>query len=176
MCLNQYKDMVHVLQAVQANSSLHPALASANFSRVGIFGHSMGAINTASAIKDYTSLSNVGTLGAAVYLHAGSSDPLLNKQIKIPILTTTGTADADVSPASTKRSWEEQSNAHPRVFANLKGAVHNESAVHGRLNPFIAAFFSCHVAQLSGQCDRVYGNGSADLCQAHPMQDCEVVQ
>lgn len=84
----------------------------------------MGAINTANAVIHYSDLPNpnLGSVGAAVYLHAGSVDPVLDQKIRIPILTTTGTADEDVKPARTRLSWQEQTNAHPRVFINLEGA------------------------------------------------------
>ena len=128
-----------------------------------------------------------------MYLHAGSPDPLVNAKVRVPILTTTGTADADVKPAATRRSWAEQMQSHPRVFANLQGAVHNESAVRGRLNRFIAAFFRCHVGdghvgvgdgpqdgpRRGGDddaCDAVYGSGAQALCQAFDYSECDIVK
>jgi hypothetical protein len=65
LCSNQYLDMSRVLTATQANRSLHPALWRANFSKVGLFGHSMGAINTARAIEHYSAAPGAAIVGTS---------------------------------------------------------------------------------------------------------------
>jgi hypothetical protein len=46
-------------------------------------------------------------------------------------MSTTGSSDTTAPPAGTKLVWKEQSNSHPRAFANLLGAQHNESVNSG---------------------------------------------
>merc|ERR1719199_2241415 len=62
----------------------------------------------------------------------------------------------------------------PKVLAEVKGAVHMEPAIDGRLNPFDAHFLGCHVAGLQTSCDKVYGGGADDMCQANTMTLCQI--
>jgi len=170
-------DMSHVLDACAKNTSAHPALALVNqTAQQGIFGHSMGAFCVTRAAVDAQAN---GRLGAAVYLHGGNFWPWGGaSEVKVPVFSTTGSNDTTAPPAGTKLAWNEQSHAHPRVFANLLGALHNESITSGRLNPFVAAFFQCHLTQLQGACSMIYGNSSDSLCHsANPslaMKECLV--
>jgi len=158
-------DMASTLQTCWANSSLHPALGLVNRSlKTGIFGHSMGAFCTTRAVVDAQAS---GNLGAAVYLHGGNPWPWGGAgDVEVPVFSTTGSADSTAPPLGTKIAWEEQKRAHPKVFANLAGAMHNESVTNGRLNPYVAAFFLCHLTDLHPACDSIYGNGSKSLCHS----------
>jgi len=60
-----------------------------------------------------------------------------------------------------------------KVYAAVQGSRHMEPYQPGRLNPFVAHFMGCHVADLQESCDMVYGNGSDALCQANLMSNCE---
>merc|ERR1711865_868878 len=128
-------DMAHVLNV---SKEVHPALEMVNRSaKLGMFGHSMGAFCTTRATVD----ARVGgKLGAAVYLHGGNPWPWGGaSDVKVPVFSITGSADTTAPPAGTKLVWNEQSNAHPKAFANLLGALHNESVTTGRMNPFVAS-------------------------------------
>lgn len=69
----------------------------------------------------------------------------------------------------------DSSPAQYKVFAIAKGAGHMEPIQGGRLNPFDAYFFGCHVADLKASCDKIYGSGDDSICKANAMDVCKVV-
>ena len=92
---NFFHDLLSVVTTCAANRSLHEGLLRANFSAVGVLGHSMGG--TAAGIA--AAHPGAVPLAAYVSLHAPSLTPTL---IKIPTMHTTGGEDKIVFPAVVK--------------------------------------------------------------------------
>merc|ERR1711874_890790 len=80
-------DQLATLRAVMPDPSLHPALSTADFSRTGAFGHSMGAMASIAAAggsiaKAYRP--SDCNLKAAVAMHPCQDAEMNAKNIEIP--------------------------------------------------------------------------------------------
>lgn len=177
-------DLGTTLEACAANRTLHPALAGANFTRVGVAGHSMGG-----AASGYVASAANATSAYRVHAYVGMhGTPVLQEStIAVPTMYTTGAKDHLVLASVVQRSFERSTGAHPRVFAELSDADHFEPTAnfsgHLRLNPYVAAFLLCHVAGDGASCANVYDTTDANsLCNAYPGKmvqpdgACQIVQ
>ena len=177
-------DLGTALDACAANRTLHPALAGANFTRVGVAGHSMGG-----AASGYVASAENATSAYGVQAYVGMhGTPVLQEStIAVPTMYTTGAKDHLVLPSVVKNSFGRSTGAHPRVFAELSDADHFEPTAnfsgHLRLNPYVAAFLLCHVAGDGASCANVYdATDASSLCNAYPGKmtqpdgACQIVQ
>lgn len=96
----------------------------------------------------------------------------VTSQITIPAMFATGMED---HRGNVQKDFEA-CPGRPKILAEVEGAQHMEPLSPGRLNPFDAHFLGCHVAGLQSSCDKVYGNGATDMCQANNMTLCQIVQ
>jgi hypothetical protein len=161
-------DLGHVLDACSANRTLHPALAHANFTRVGAAGHSMGG-----GASGYLASSTNATSHYHVHAYVGMHGTPVSKEAElfVPTLYTTGAKDDLVRPSVVKSSFEGSVSARPRVFAELSDANHFEptNPLKLRLNPYVAAFLLCHVTGDNASCAKVYdATDASSLCNAFP--------
>ena len=179
-------DLGAVLATCDADRSLHPALARANFTRVGAVGHSMGGTSAgymaaANASARHNVRAYVGMHGTPISKEAG---------LDVPTLYTTGGADKIVFPEVVHSSFKASVGARPRVFAELDNATHFEptdpshglAGGHLRLNPYVAQFLLCHVAGDQEGCGLVYDAADErSLCNAYagnmqpPKGACDIV-
>jgi len=170
LCLRELaQDLGTVLDACAANRTLHPALARANFTRVGVAGHSMGGASSGYV----ASSSNATALGVHAYVGMHGTPVDYEAELSLPTLYTTGGEDRLVRPSVVKSSFEKSVGARPRVLAELSDADHFEPtdprAGHLRLNPYVAAFLMCHVAGDETSCAKVYdATDASSLCNAFP--------
>ena len=185
LCLPELaEDLGTVLDTCAANRSLHPALASADFTRVGVAGHSMGG-----AASGYVASAENATSAYGVHAYVGMHGTPVRQEatIAVPTMYTTGANDHLVLPAVVQRSFGRSTGAHPRVFAELSDADHFEPTAnrsgHLRLNPYVAAFLLCHVAGDGTSCANVYdATDASSLCNAYPGKmsqpdgACQIVQ
>jgi len=164
--------MLHVLDGSKAKTSLHPALKHVDWSRTGIFGHSMGGAGAisaaATAVKEPTKYNVKAVVVSHPYKTDRSNETI---GITIPALFATGTED---HRHNVQKDFEA-CPGRPKVLAQVEGAKHMEPAHEGRLNPFTAHFLGCHVAGIQSSCEKVYGAGAQDMCQANTMTTCQVV-
>lgn len=171
-CGAEYQDMLLALNYTMANPSLHPALASADWSRVGAFGHSMGG-SAATRIAKYGQDSGLNVV-AAVASHGAASVTKLT----VPVLFTTGTLDtkdhdAAGYPGHFKHEFELCASPD-KVFVNLRGGYHMEPSEGKRLNFLTAQFLSCHVNQNDEHCEYIYHRDG--LCSRKDLEECVIVQ
>jgi poly(3-hydroxybutyrate) depolymerase len=168
---NHYKDMLHALEGSKAKPSLHEALAHVDWNRSAIFGHSMGGFATilaaAEAMKDPAKYNVKAIVASHGYIGDATKEAAT---ITIPAMFTTGTEDH----RGAVKGQFDATPGRPKVLAEVEGAVHMEPAINGRLNPFDAHFLGCHVAGLQTSCDKVYGGGADDMCQANTMTLCQI--
>ena len=169
-CSDQWRDMVHALNASMANASLHPVLSHVDWSHVGFLGHSAGGYAAVTAGAYAHNISQF-VPDAVVASHGADIDG--SKYVKSPIMYTSGSGDP-----RRHKSAEGFANcpARPKVFAVLEGGGHMEPEGQGRLNPFDALFLGCHLQSNSYyvSCARIYGNGSDSLCNANAMTTCDI--
>ena len=182
LCLPELaEDLGTVLDTCAANRSLHPALASADFTRVGVAGHSMGG-----GAAGYLASSENATARYGVRAYVGMHGTPVSKEagLAVPTLYTTGAEDSLVPPPVVKSSFASSVNARPRVLAELADANHFEPTDprRMRLNPYVAAFLLCHVAGDGAGCAALYAAADASsLCNAYPGEmsppdgACEIV-
>jgi len=166
-CCNDHgKDILHALDWSRSNASLHKALGHVDWSRAGIFGHSFGSAWASSAVREAEQSPDVYNVKAAVFSHGGHSA----SGITVPSMFTSGRG------GGAGEDMFDSSPAEYKVFAIAQGAGHMEPIQGGRLNPFDAHFFGCHVAQKQTSCDKIYGDADDSLCKANPMDVCKVQQ
>jgi len=159
----------HAVQGSQSNTSLHPALAHVDFSKVGIIGHSEGGaftMGTGAHWQDSTF-----KVSAMVVSHGASGNCAPLEPADLPSMYVTGSSDP------RRRFVSGAFNAAPstpKIFAELSGGGHMEPAGPGRLNEFDAHFLGCHLIPRQESCDLIYGNSTESLCQKHPMSACTI--
>jgi dienelactone hydrolase len=162
-------DMLNALeQAKLQGEQLHPALATADFSRTGIMGHSKGA-------KYAPLAASTGRHSHGVAAVVVSCDtPKKHPAHEVPTMYVTGSLDKFDEHNSLERFFKE-SAARPKVYAKLKDAYHMEVQEGMRLNVLTARFLSCHVGSNPDDCEVIYGTGEDSMCQANAYTKCSVV-
>jgi hypothetical protein len=158
------KDQIATLDACKSDPSLHPALASASFDKVGVFGHSMGAMATIASAGG----SSLGirpadhNIAAAVSMHPCRDIYELPGKVSVPIMFTTGSADTICADGCAESFYGSVKG--DKVLLNVKGANHFDPTSTGqnREDEAIALFFACWLR--GEQCDAVYGPGGQAIC------------
>jgi len=183
-------DMLGTYDAFKTNTSLHPSLSTADFSRSGFFGHSNGGCSTQeiAGSKDYVSKYNIK---AAVAMHCGcpsQTGPCRDygsKGTNLPFMYTSASGDTIAPPAGSTNGYNLAGDGDKIVFMP-KGGSHFEPAdsyVPRRLDGAgganredqpVGLFFACHVR--GEHCDEVYGDTGKKICENNGsvMQTCEV--
>lgn len=166
-CLKEWKDQKRSMEWAKT-SNLSDKI---DFSKTGIFGHSMGGGATyhLASLQDAVQDLNIR---AAVALHPQISSPIHAQpqtNSLVPIFFGSGSEDAIVKPDSVKKAYNGTSGV-AKVFSEIKGAVHDEpmNAPWGqrRHMPYVIAMFDCHLKGIKDQCAKVYaaGNEGDALC------------
>jgi len=163
-------DEVTALKAVKENPGLHPSLASADFNKTGVFGHSMGGISTVvsdggGVAKPYRPADY--NIKAAVSMHPCKDTTIHAAGADMPILFTTGSSDSICGSACSDEFYAQVQHPAKALF-NIAGASHFEPTYLGDASEkyAIAYWFACHVK--GEQCDRVYGSSGKALCEQVP--------
>lgn len=180
-CKKEYQDQLRSVEWLRSSS-----LSSRGDwdSKVGLMGHSMGGGATYhnAGLAESVDGQNIG---AAVALHPQITEPKL-LPIADPLVPTffgTGGKDIVVFPSSVKNAYDKASLKVPKVFSEIKGAVHDEPMSNcedwtapgqRRHTPFAIAMFDCHLKASSAQCAKIYGDGAGSLCSGDiEMNACE---
>jgi dienelactone hydrolase len=169
-CGSQFaNDMLNALeQAKLQGEQLHPALATADFSRTGIMGHSKGA-------KYAPLAASKGIHSHGVSAVVVSCDtPKKHPAHEVPTMYVTGSLDKFDEHNALERFFNE-SAARPKVYAKLEDAYHMEVQEGMRMNILTARFLSCHVGLNQDDCQVIYGTGEDSMCKANAYTKCSVV-
>jgi hypothetical protein len=162
-------DYLRALKASKTGgATLHPALATADWSRIGVVGQSMGAKFALPAVANKYSDPNIKAV-----LMSGDV-PSHNYSLDVPMMFTTGSLDMANRNGSITDYFGNATSSH-RILAELKGAFHMEPQEGERLNLYTSQFLSCHVSQVESACDMIYGNASDSLCNANQYTACIVI-
>lgn len=169
---HHWQDMLHALDGSKSKKSLHKALDHVDWNQTGIMGHSMGGFASifaaAAAMKEPERYHARAVLASHGYIGDATASA---KQITIPAMFTTGSEDH----RQAVKGQFDACAGRPKVLAQVTGASHMEPMNPGRLNPFDAHFFGCHLASLKTSCDKVYGDGAGSMCKAQKMTVCDIV-
>jgi len=151
-----YYDQLATIEDCAVNRHLHPALASADFSKTGVFGHSMGAMATVRSAEDANAAPF--KVRAAVSQHT-CLDPVMDASLitKVPVLYIAGQKDT-ICPPLYSQAFFNTTVAARKAYFEIAGASHFEpcdgQGALRELEP-TALFLACN---LRGEhCDEVYG-------------------
>jgi len=165
-------DYIRAVKAAKLHGAdLHPALATADWSRIGVVGQSMGAKFALPSVTNRYSDPNITAV-----LMSGDV-PSHQYDIDLPMMFTTGSLDKSNKNGTITEYFHNVTSSH-KIFANLHGAFHMEPQEGERLNLYTSLFLSCHVSQVDSACDIFYGvNGdmSESMCNAQDYDECVVV-
>jgi dienelactone hydrolase len=167
-------DQLHIIDAVKY--STNPILKMADASRVGVAGHSWGAIATiASALANRKEVKAAFSLHPCPCLTSGSMHGLCgNLDFKVPIAYFTGSADAICAPDQVE-SYYDRSKGANKAITNLKGIGHQNPTTTGTVDPegpYVGAFFRCWIYGDAKGCEAVYSQDSNSMCQQYPTTKC----
>lgn len=179
-------DQQATIRACAKDPSLHPALASADFSTVGIYGHSMGAMATIGSLGGATMCQHDQSLNikAAVSQHTCSGSLMNASSITTPIMFTSGSVDRICEDGCAKLYFDEVQRSPSKIMFDVQGANHFEPtenrAMGGGSNsevPAVAYFLACWLR--NENCDKVYGASGNAICDQIPagasLHACTVV-
>jgi len=176
-CKHFTHDALASIYHLKDHLELHPVLARANWSSVGLWGHALGggAALHAASLAMHQGLQGVRAV-AAQHPAAGQT-----VAVPVPTLLTAGTADELSEPKISQLYYSSRVQAGvPKIFLNFAGAGHEEPlgrpgqpGAAGREALPVALFFACW---LRGEaCDRVYGSSSRAICGEDPkLAECSV--
>jgi len=174
-----WMDILSILEtAYNRSTELHPVFAKADWKRVGVMGHSLGAMAATQAAYKMRRRS-VFPLKDAVKPVAvvASHDSLYVRFIHGDVATMllTGTRDLKYTE---ERAYDDfvKCASSSKVLASFYRGHHMEPAPreklgwgHGgaRLNWFSAQFLSCHVGRNPEHCETIYGTGEDSMLAMH---------
>eukprot|EP01084_Bolivina_argentea_P241549 405471_1 len=166
-CPDFYKDVVTTIKTCKAKTGqINAALNQADFSNIGLMGHSMGAMSVVLAGIP-SNHQGVSGISATVAFNPcfTSANPKPAASNVVPVMYWTGTSD------TTCASWESYdayniTKATPKTYSNLKGANHLEIFTYhpNRPDPYAVLFFQCLLTSNSSACNYVFANGKDSLC------------
>jgi hypothetical protein len=159
------RDLYTALTQSKEHRELHAALAKADFDRVGVLGHSMGAKH----LPTFVSLHSDANIKAVVASHGGDSNTDALAGLSVPVMFTTTADDTSSDRQPQIYNAFNTAGAGHKVFARLQSGGHMEpekdqSAKGGQLGEMTSYFMSGHVNLNDEHKDRIYGTGSNTLC------------
>jgi hypothetical protein len=178
-------DMLTTAEACRNDVTLHPALAMADFSGIGVFGHSNGAAAAGELVTDPSNIAKY-KIKAAVSNHGGCGGggmygparphgpvPAVRpcKNAKVPIMFTSGSNDKFAPEAMSVKGYKACSG--PKVLFTIAGATHFEpidGKGAGREDEPTALFLACHLR--NEHCPQV--SGDAICNQTFKLSTCKV--
>ena len=163
---NFAKDQLTTITDCKSNRTLHPALAAADFTRVGVFGHSMGAMATLASAGGSAHGYNPASYSivAAASMHP-CWDPLeVPRQVSVPILLTAGDKDVICPDGCARTFFGDVAQTGQKVLFDVAGSDHFDPTDLGycKEDRAVALFLACWVR--GEHCDLVYGPGGHAIC------------
>lgn len=159
--------MLQALKYSKENSP-HPIFKKADWSGVGVWGHSMGGA-AAPRIAEHGAEYGINVTAMVGSHGAGTSASLEN----VPSLFTTGTLDTkDHDDDGNKNYFYSQykvCRGRPKYFVNLQDGYHMEPLEGKRLNYLTAQFFACHVQGDQQHCNYI----DSQVCNRKDLAVCE---
>jgi len=175
-CQNWYKDLVTTAKTCKEdNSKLNKVLGYTNFTKIGVYGHSMGGAATVH-VSDERDLGIVASVGLHPSCWA-DIDTAESKDVTVPMLWFTGSKDSLVPPSGVWTNFDKDP-VKPKVCAEIEGADHFEPTGLGpnREDGYVGAWFDCWIKGNATQCDYFFGDDKTkNICHGGPeMTKCQV--
>eukprot|EP01084_Bolivina_argentea_P022156 41179_1 len=175
-CQNFYEDVTTtIITCKSKKSEIDPALEYADFSKIGVYGHSMGGGATVE-VSDNKNLDLVASVG----LHpdvARMDNKTISSEIALPMLWFTGSNDTIVPPSGVWQAFTDDP-IRPKIYAEIKGGTHFDPTSSGRNDEdaYVAMFFDCWIKDINSACDYFYSTGNKNICTGGPsMTKCQLV-
>ena len=162
------RDILTALWAAKKSPSPWSTFSTvkADFSNVGVMGHSMGAKHIPTAIEDASTESAPNNIKAAVLSHGGADSKSYPLKIPSFFMTADGDTHTGTTPDDTYPWFDENTQAASKVFVNLKAGGHGEPHTTYQLAEWTGVFFQCHLNSDQTACDSIYGTASNSICQS----------
>eukprot|EP00486_Rosalina_sp_Unknown_P001945 CAMPEP_0201577090 /NCGR_PEP_ID=MMETSP0190_2-20130828/23292_1 /ASSEMBLY_ACC=CAM_ASM_000263 /TAXON_ID=37353 /ORGANISM="Rosalina sp." /LENGTH=119 /DNA_ID=CAMNT_0048008723 /DNA_START=282 /DNA_END=637 /DNA_ORIENTATION=- len=100
---------------------MDPSLDYADFSKIGVYGHSMGGAATVH-VSDRDDLNITCSVGMHPSV-SDDSDKNESKDVVVPMIWFTGSSDTTVPPNGVLKGFNADT-IKPKIFAEIKGATH----------------------------------------------------
>jgi hypothetical protein len=151
--------------------------AMVDFDNIGIAGHSQGG----GATVCNSDIALAHGIKAAAPMHPAPGIGCPGRNPQVPTFFSTGSAD-HTCPEAFSKPYFATSPARS-IMAVIKGADHMEpttadiahGSIGGRLGPYVARFFECHLKGDQTACDDTYGSGPDSLCHGGPaLTECTI--
>jgi len=173
-----WKDQLRTVTVAKADPSVHTGFSAANFTRVGVIGHSYGADATVYS-------AGADGVAAAVVMHPARIPEAAD--INVPTMVITGSKDV-ICPPQDAQFVYDLIQARPKYLLELKGGTHMEPTVlpvwiHGkdgqnRMSPSLTMFLACHLWAWNAEegCAFVQGVSGEEVCNQSniTMSKCDV--
>ena len=143
-CDNYYQDIIITVQTCRNKTTqIHECMKQANFAKVGLVGHSMGAMSVVLAGGYADEINAVAT----VSLHPcfTKADPSAAEVNTVPTMFWTGTKDTTCPSWEAEEAYSKYTKKTPRTYANIVGADHLECFTYhpNREDPYAIQFLQC---------------------------------
>jgi len=177
MCYDYYKDQLSAIATCRKNTSLHPILQQADFTKVGVFGHSMGAMASLIAAGALSSVNPKDyNIKGAVSMHPCGFplNPPHPELISVPILFTAGSADV-VCEDDCAYSFYKKITKTDRIYLDISGIGHMDPCTGGDMHEHMVVtyFLTCTVR--NEHCDAIWGGSGKQICtQKFSIAKCEL--
>lgn len=177
VCTSFYLDMITTITTCKSKGDeLIPALIIADFTKIGVFGHSMGAISTLDIVGYSINAIDLGIMAGGI-LHGDNNDTVSNL-IQVPLIYFTASNDSLVDPVFVKQSYNVDP-IQPKVYVEIEGSGHMEPSNQGknREDAYVAIWFDCILKQNSTACNHYFYDNSSDdnICSGGPpVSSCNV--
>lgn len=159
VCGDMSDQQMHAIEAASQNQDIHPALAHADYTRVGVMGHSQGAAFSMGSAAFWDSKR---IIKACIASHGQSANAAPHLPENMAMMYSAGSSD----PKTHKLYWSYQATPSlPAMFYNLAGAAHMEPTHEGISNEWTAHFMNCHVKGNQFSCYKMYGIGPDTACK-----------
>jgi dienelactone hydrolase len=165
----EWKDLVLVAQQEKTVNAFFQYVGNnvtANFSKLAVWGRSMGGKTVADALAQERR-----PFTAAILQNGGRK----SHQIRTPSMYLTATKDTSSSPPEIMRQQFIGNRAHNKVFVNVRGGYHilppDEEA---QMNTWMASFLHCHLSERWEDCAKIYDKGSGTICTEPLLAQCNV--
>jgi len=156
------RDLYTALTQSREHRELHQALAKADFGRVGVLGHSMGAKHA----PTFISMHPDANIKALVASHGGDDNETALSDLSVPVMFTTTADDTSSDRQPQIYNAFNLAGANHKVFARLLAGGHMEPEADkgGQLATMTSYFMSGHVNLNDEHKKHIYGTGPTTLC------------
>eukprot|EP01084_Bolivina_argentea_P098749 177478_1 len=159
-CEKFYEDVITTVVTMSTKGAdIDPALQFADFSKIAVYGHSMGGAATV-----HVSDSDNINLTCSAPMHPGLAQETNQSEsldIIVPSLWFCGEEDVLVTPSEVYNGFK-QDMITPKIFADITDATHTSDMDNEA--PYIGQWFDCNIRNDQNACDYFFKTGPNNIC------------